>query len=237
MAHEKDLRIRVVVIGDHAVVRRGLLAFLEGEPDLDVVGDAPGDEEALALVASLQAKGNSPHVVLIDLKMPPPDGLDSVRAIRASYPDVQVVAVTSFGEEHRVRAALEAGAAGYLLKDAEADEVAAAVRAAHRGKFQLDPAITRALISGLRGLPTDLAKATITRRELEVLRLVGAGRSNKEIAPLLGISERTVRGHVSKILRKLSLSSRTQAAIWAIREGLVGVGGGEGSSGPHFLRS
>ena len=236
MAHENDLRIRVLVVGDHAIVRRGLLAFLKEEPDLDVVGDAPGGEEATALVASLEAQGNPPHVVLMDLRMPPPDGLDSIRAIRASYPDVQVVAVTSLGDEHRVHAALEAGAAGYLLKDAEADEVAAAVRAAYRGKFQLDPAIARRLISGLRGLPTNVANASITRRELDVLRLVGAGRSNKEIAALLGIGERTVRSHVSNILSKLSLSSRTQAAIWAVREGLVDTEG-EGSSGPHPLRA
>jgi DNA-binding NarL/FixJ family response regulator len=134
---------------------------------------------------------------------------------------VEVVALTSFGEEERVHAALEAGASGYLLKDADADEVAAAVRAAHRGGLQLDPTVARRLLSSLRSAPRGDPKAELTTREVEILRLLGAGKANKEIAAELAISERTARAHVSSILGKLGLSSRTQAALWAVREGLV----------------
>jgi DNA-binding NarL/FixJ family response regulator len=136
---------------------------------------------------------------------------------------VEVVALTSFGEEERVQAALEAGASGYLLKDAGADEVAAAVRAAHRGELQLDSAVARRLMSSLGAGSSSNLAAELTPRELDVVRLIGAGRANKEIASELGISERTARTHVSNILRKLGLSSRTQAALWAVREGHVGV--------------
>ena len=139
------------------------------------------------------------------------------------YDDVEVVALTSFAEEGRVHAALEAGASGYLLKAADADEVAAAVRAAHRGELQLDPAVARRLMSSLRAGPRRDLTTDLTPRELEVLRLVGAGKSNKAIAAELQISERTARTHVSNILRKLGLSSRTQAALWAVGEGLAGV--------------
>ena len=153
--------------------------------------------------------------------MAPPDGIAVTREIRARYRDVEVVALTSFGEEARVHAALDAGAAGYLLKDAEADEVVSAIRAAHRGELQLDPAIARRLMGRLRAAPRDDPAARMTARELEVLRVVGAGKANKEIAAELGISERTARTHVSNILSKLGLHSRTQAALWAVREGLV----------------
>jgi DNA-binding NarL/FixJ family response regulator len=159
----------------------------------------------------------------MDLHMEPLDGIESTRQVRARYDDVEVVALTSFAEEERVQAAIEAGASGYLLKDADADEVAAAVRAAHRGELQLDPVIARRLMSSLRAAPRHDLTEELTARELEVLRLVGAGRANKEIAAELQISERTARTHVSNILGKLGLSSRTQAALWAVREGLVEV--------------
>ena len=135
-----------------------------------------------------------------------------------------MVALTSFGEEERVHAALEAGASGYLLKDSDADEVSAAIRAAHRGEFPLDPAVARGLTSSLRAQSRDEPRAELTTREIDVLRLVGAGRTNKEIATELSISERTARTHVSNILAKLHLGSRTQAALWAVREGLVNIG-------------
>jgi DNA-binding NarL/FixJ family response regulator len=131
--------------------------------------------------------------------------------------------LTSFAEEERVHGALAAGASGYLLKDSDADEVAAAVRAAYRGELQLDPSVARRLMSSLRAGPREDLTAELTSRELEVLRLVGAGKANKEIAAQLSISDRTARTHVSNILRKLGLSSRTQAALWAAREGLVDV--------------
>jgi len=221
MAPEPDERINVLVVDDHAVVRRGLLAFLESESDIDVVGDADGGARALDLLSRLDADGRRPDVVVMDLQMRPLDGIESTRQIRARYSDVEVVALTSFGEQERVHAALEAGASGYLLKDADADEVAAAIRAAHRGELQLDPAVARRLMSSLRAAPAGDLTAELTVRELEVLSLVGAGKANKTIAAELAISERTARTHVSNILRKLGLSSRTQAALWATREGLV----------------
>ncbi|HEV2712509.1 MAG TPA: response regulator transcription factor [Gaiellaceae bacterium] len=224
MALEPDDKIRVLIVDDHAVVRRGLLAFLNSEPDLEVVGDAEGGTQALDLLTQLDSQGRRPDVVVMDLEMEPVDGIESTREIRARYDDVEVVALTSFGEEERVHAALEAGASGYLLKDSEADEVAAAVRAGHRGELQLDPAVARRLTLFLRADSDDAPKAELTTRELDVLRLLGAGRANKEIATELRISERTARTHVSNILGKLGLSSRTQAALWAVRKGLVNDG-------------
>lgn len=221
MPPESDDTIRVLVVDDHEVVRRGLLAFLEGEPDLEVVGDADGGTQALDLLDQLESEGRRPDVVVMDLKMSPVDGVESIRQIRARYAEVEVVALTSFTEEERVQAALEAGASGYLLKDSDVDQVAAGIRAAHRGELQLDPVIARRLMSSLRAAPSDALVAQLTPRELEVLRLVGAGRSNKEIAAELSITERTTRTHVSNILRKLGVSSRTQAALWAVREGLM----------------
>ena len=223
MTPEPDDRINVVVVDDHAVVRRGLLSFFDSESDLKVVGEADGGAQALELIAHLESQGRLPDVVVMDLQMEPLDGIESTRRIRACYDDVEVVALTSFGEEQRVQAALEAGASGYLLKDADAGEVAAAVRAAHRGELQLDPAVARRLMSSLRVPPRGDLTAELTSRELEVLQLVGAGKANKAIAAELGIGERTARTHVSNILGKLGLSSRTQAALWAVREGLVNV--------------
>jgi DNA-binding NarL/FixJ family response regulator len=224
MPPDSNERIRVLIVDDHAVVRRGLLDFLGSEPDLEVVGDADGGKEALDLLVRLDSEGRRPDVVVMDLQMTPLDGIEVTRRIRARYDDIEVVALTSFGEQERVYAALEAGASGYLLKDSEADEVAAAVRAARRGELQLDPALARRLTLSLRAAPSDEPKAELTTRELEVLRLLGAGKANKEIAAELSISERTARTHVSNILGKLGLTSRTQAALWAVREGLVKVG-------------
>jgi DNA-binding NarL/FixJ family response regulator len=220
MAADDD-KIRVLVVDDHAVVRRGLLAFLEGESDLDVVGDAEGGTEALDLLARLDAEGMRPDVVLMDLQMRPVDGIESTRMVRALYDDVEVVALTSFGEPERVQRALEAGASGYLLKDADADEVAAAIRAAYRGELLLDAAVARGLMSTLQ-VGTRSA-AALTPRELDVVALVGEGRANKEIARQLGIGERTARTHVSNVLHKLGLTSRTQLALWAVGERLVSL--------------
>src|SRR6059058_4359970 len=213
--------IRVVVADDHAVVRSGLLAFLEGEDDLEVVGAAEGGAEVLDLLARLDSEGVRPDVILMDLQMRPVDGIESTRRVRARYDDVEVVALTSFGEPELVQRALEAGASGYLLKDADADEVATAIRAAHRGELQLDAAVARPLMSTLQGGALVHSPAELTPRELDVVTLVGEGRANKEIARELGIGERTTRTHVSNILRKLGLTSRTQLALWAVGEGLV----------------
>jgi DNA-binding NarL/FixJ family response regulator len=217
----------VLVVDDHEVVRRGLHAFLDGEPDLEVIADAGGGEEALELFAQLDSEGRRPDVVLMDLQMAPVDGIETTRRLRELYPGVEVVALTSFAEKERVRAALESGASGYLLKDSEPAEVAAAVRSARRGEIQLDPAVTRPLITDLSAGANGVT-ALLTSRELEVLRLVGAGKANKEIAAELVISERTARTHVSNVLRKIGVSSRTQAAVLAVREGLVAAPDGEG---------
>jgi DNA-binding NarL/FixJ family response regulator len=218
-----DESIGVMIVDDHEVVRRGLLAFLDTEPDIEVLGEAGGGAQALDLLALMQSDGRLPDVIVMDLQMAPTDGIETTREVRALYNHIEVVALTSFAEEERVHAALEAGASGYLLKDSDADDVAAAVRAAHRGELKLDPVIARRLMSSLRAGPLDDPTAELTSRELEVLRLVAKGKPNKQIAAELEISERTARTHVSRILRKLRLSSRTQAALWAVREGLVEV--------------
>jgi len=214
MPLEVETTIRVLVVDDHAVVRRGLHAFLEGEEDIEVVGDAEDGEQALDVLAHLDADGRRPHVVLMDIQMEPVDGIESTRRIRARYEDVEVVALTSFGDEQRVHAAVRAGASGYLLKDADVDEVAVAIRAAHRGELQLDPAVARRLATAFGAAPRE---PELTARELDVLRLLADGQPNKAIAATLGITERTARTHVSRILAKLGLSSRTQAALWAAR--------------------
>lgn len=185
------------------------------------MGDAAGGEEAIEAFARLDAEGDRPDVVLMDLQMTPMDGIEATRRLRELHPGTEVVALTSFGERDRVMRALESGASGYLLKDSEPDEVAAAVRAAFRGELQLDPAVTRPLLEALAEDKPDDLQAMLTSRELEVLRLVGAGKANKEIASELVISERTARTHVSNVLRKIGVSSRTQAAVLAIRQGLV----------------
>jgi DNA-binding NarL/FixJ family response regulator len=216
--------IRVLIVDDHELVRRGLLGCLGSEPDMEVVGEAGGGAQALEVLAALDSEGRRPDVIVMDLQMAPIDGIESTRHIRALYDEIHVVALTSFADEERVHAALGAGAAGYVLKGSEADDVAAAVRAAHRGVLQIDPVVARALMSSHRRAPDDDPTAELTSRELDVLRLVAAGEPNKQIAAELAITERTARTHVSRILRKLRLSSRTQAALWAVREGLVEVG-------------
>ena len=211
-------RITVLLVDDHVVVRRGMRAFFDVVDDIEVVGEAGDGQTALDQVAALAATGQLPDVVLMDLLMPRLGGVAAIAEIKTRFPVVEVVALTSFSEAERVHAALEAGAAGYLLKDAEADEVAAAVRAAHRGEVHLDPAVARKLTQTLR---SPAHSAALTPRERDVLVLVGEGKSNQEIAGTLVISERTARTHVSNILVKLGLASRTQAALWAVREGLV----------------
>jgi DNA-binding NarL/FixJ family response regulator len=223
MDSERHEAIRVLVVDDHEVVRRGLLAFLDGEPDIDVVGEAGTGAEALDLLASMDSEGRPPDVIVMDLQMAPTDGILATRQVRALYHDVEVVALTSFGEEERVHAALQAGASGYVLKDSDADDVAAAIRAAHRGELQIDPVVARRLMSSLHKRRDEDPISELTSRERDVLRLVAAGEPNKRIATELEISERTARTHVSRILRKLDLSSRTQAALWAVKEGLVEV--------------
>ena len=211
--------IRVFLVDDHTVVRRGMRAFLDMLPDMQVIGEAADGQAALDELAVLDKADELPDVVLMDLLMPRLDGVAATHAIKQRHPDVQVVALTSFSEAERIHAALEAGAAGYLLKDAEADELAGAIRAARHGEVHLDPVVARKLTQLL--VAPENPATTLTAREREVLVLVAGGRSNQEIADALVISERTARTHVSNVLVKLGLASRTQAALWAIREGLA----------------
>jgi DNA-binding NarL/FixJ family response regulator len=212
--------IRVVIVDDHTVVRRGLRAFFATMDDVEVVDEASDGRAALDLLAKLETVDVLPDVVMMDLLMPRLDGIEATREIRARFPSVQVVAMTSFSESERVNAALAAGAAGYLLKDADSSEVAHAVRAAYAGEVHLDPAVARTLT---RSLVTKQDHTALTDRERDILVLVAHGLNNREIADKLLISERTARSHVSNILTKLGVASRTQAALWAIREGLATV--------------
>ena len=216
---EAMAQIRVLIVDDHAVVRRGIRAYLEVVDDVEVAAEAVNGQEALDRLDAMAAYGELPDVVLLDLLMPRMDGSVATARITQRYPGVKVVVLTSFGEMERVRTALSSGASGYLLKDAEPTEVVAAIRAAARGDVFLDPAVARGLTREIVSRPTGLG--ALTGREREVLILVAHGRSNQEIADELVISERTVRTHVSNVLRKLALTSRTQAALVAVREGLV----------------
>ncbi|MCW2576365.1 MAG: response regulator containing a CheY-like receiver domain protein and an DNA-binding domain [Modestobacter sp.] len=212
--------IRLMVVDDHAIVRRGILAYVDAVPALTVVGEAVDGQEALARLGQWQADGTPlPDVVLMDLQMPRMGGIEATEAIARAHPEVKVVVLTSFGEVERVHAALAAGAAGYLLKDAEPAEVVAAIRAAAAGEVHLDPAVARQLTRRMAGPQVGLA--ALTPREREILVLVAQGRANRDIADRLVISERTARTHVSNVLAKLQLPSRTQAALLAIREGLI----------------
>jgi DNA-binding NarL/FixJ family response regulator len=209
------MSIRILVADDHGVVRQGLEMYLELDPELEVVGQAVDGAEALHLARELK-----PDVVLMDLLMPAMDGIAATRAIRRELPDVEVIALTSVLENNMVFDAMRAGAVGYLLKDTNARALCQAVKAAAAGQVQLSPQVAERLI---REVPAPESPEKLTRRETEVLRLLARGRSNKEIAVDLSIAEKTVKTHVSNILGKLGVSSRTQAALHAIRIGLVSL--------------
>jgi DNA-binding NarL/FixJ family response regulator len=216
--------IGVFLVDDHRVVRAGLAAYLELVDDLEVVGEAVDGRQAIDRIALMEPGGHLPDVVLMDLVMPVMDGVAATVEIRARWPGVEVVAMTSFVEESKVRLALEAGAAGYLLKDADAGQVADAVRGAVAGRTHLDPVVARLLADSVRN--SRRPGPELTPREREVLALVAEGASNRQIAQRLVVSERTARTHVSAILAKLGVMSRTQAALWAVRQGLgPGPGG------------
>jgi DNA-binding NarL/FixJ family response regulator len=196
--------IRVIVVDDHAMVREGLAAVLTVEGDIDVVALAANGAEAVALVEE-----RTPDVVVMDLSMPVMDGVTATRAVRAASPDTRVLVLTSFTDRERVRRALEAGATGYQLKDAEPADLRAAVRAVHAGHAPLDPRIAGAL------LPAERPDEELSAREREVLQLVAQGLANKQIASALGISERTVKAHLGNVFRQIGVADRTSAAMWA----------------------
>jgi DNA-binding NarL/FixJ family response regulator len=212
-----SVSIAVMLVDDHRVVRTGVSAYLDLIDDILVIGEAADGRQALDQLAGLEPRDELPEVVLMDMVMPIMDGVTATRQIKARWPVVEVVAMTSFVEEAMVRDALEAGAAGYLLKDADADEVAHAIRAAVAGQMHLDPVVARLLADSVRSPRTP--GQSLTLREREVLALIADGASNRQIASSLVVSERTARTHVSAILSKLELVSRTQAALWAVREG------------------
>jgi NarL family two-component system response regulator LiaR len=210
--------IRILLVDDHAVVRQGLKAFLATEADIEVVGEASNGREAVEQVKRLK-----PDVVLMDLVMPQLDGIGATAEIKASSPDVDVIAMTSFIEDEKVFGAMRAGATGYVLKDADPDDVVHAIRSAAAGEVHLDPRVARRLMEELhpsKQKPTPTQEA-LSEREIEVLKLVAKGYSNQVIGEHLIISPKTAKTHVSNILSKLGLSSRTQAAVYAMREGLV----------------
>lgn len=208
------MAIRVLIVDDHSVVRQGLRMFLGSDPELDIVGEARDGAEALNLARQLQ-----PAVVLMDLLMPIMDGIQATAAIRRELPDVEVVALTSVLEDGAVIDAMRAGAIGYLLKDTDAAELRRAIKAAAAGQVQLSPEAAARLLREVR--TPEQTVEPLTSRETDVLRLLAQGRSNKEISQALNISEQTVKTHVSHILDKLGVPSRTQAALYAVRVGLV----------------
>jgi DNA-binding NarL/FixJ family response regulator len=204
---------RILITDDHGVVRQGLRMFLSLEPDLEVVGEASNGREALALARELR-----PDVVLMDLLMPVMDGIEATEAIRSELPEVEVIALTSVLEDTSVSGAVRAGAIGYLLKDTDAEELKRAIQAAAEGRVHLAPEAAARLMREVRASESP---EELTEREAEVLRLVARGHANKQIASSLFVSEKTVKAHVSSILMKLGVQSRTQAALHAVRTGLV----------------
>lgn len=211
------MSIRILLVDDHAVVRQGLKMFLGLDPDLEVVGEAENGEEAI-----LQTRALNPDVVLMDLLMPVMDGITAIAIIRRDFPDTEVIALTSVLEDEAVIKAMRSGAIGYLLKDTQAEELRRAIKAAASGQVQLSPQAAARL---MREVKAPDSPETLTERETDVLRLLALGRANKEIALELVIGEKTVKTHVSSILRKLNVPSRTQAALHAIRIGLVSMEG------------
>jgi NarL family two-component system response regulator LiaR len=212
-------QIRVLIVDDHAIVRKGLTVLLATEPDIKVVGEAQDGQEAVEKAASLK-----PDVALMDLVMPRMDGIEATRRITEAHPKTKILVLTSFAADDKVFPAVKAGALGYLLKDSSPEELLEAIHRVHRGEPSLESAIARKVLQEISH--PSAAKPTsdpLTEREMEVLRLIAQGLSNKEIASKIFIAEWTVRTHVSNILGKLHLASRTQAALYALRSGLASL--------------
>lgn len=214
-------RIGVLVVDDHRVVREGLRTFLELIEDVEIVGEATNGDEAIAKAAQLV-----PDVVLMDLVMPGTDGIEATRRIRDVSPTTKVIVLTSFVEDDKVFPAIKAGAAGYLLKDVEPSALEEAIRTVFRGEALLHPTVAVKLMQEYAGDEQKRPAGNLTDREMDVLRLLARGLSNREIARELVVAEKTVKTHVSNILAKLHLQDRTQAALYAVRRGLVDDGPG-----------
>ena len=212
-----ESRVRVLIVDDHAIVRKGIRALLSEADGFEVVGEAGNGQEAV-----LRAQETHPDVILMDVLMPGMDGIEATRQITRRWPAARVLVLTSFAADDKVFPAIKAGAAGYLLKDSSPDELVRAIRQVHRGEPSLHPTIARKLLQEI-ARPAELQPApeALTGREMAVLRLIAQGLSNQEIADRISVSEPTVRTHVSRILGKLHLASRTQAALYAVREGLT----------------
>ncbi len=209
--------IRILIADDHAVVRRGLRALIDTEPGMEAAGEAADGAEAVLKARSLQ-----PDVILLDLVMPHKDGIEAITEIKKENSDARILVLTSFAEDDKVFPAIKAGALGYLLKDSSPEELLQAIRNVHQGESSLHPTVARKLVREL-SQPSALppAEEQLTQREVGVLKMVAQGLSNQEIADTLVISERTVGKHVGNILDKLHLANRTQAALYALREGLA----------------
>ncbi|MFL5825160.1 MAG: response regulator [Thermoleophilaceae bacterium] len=206
--------IRVLIVDDHAVVREGLRTFLELQDDMQVVGEAGEGDEAVALAERVR-----PDVILMDLVMPGVDGIEAMRRLRRQVPSARAIVLTSFIDEEHILPAIRAGAAGYLIKNVEPQELARAVRSAAEGETLIDPAVAARLVEVLADDRDAARPEQLTPREQEVLELIGRGYSNKRIALELGVAEKTVKNHVSHVLSKLGVADRTQAALYAARVG------------------
>ena len=219
-AHKEDLEarvIRVLVVDDHAIIRKGMRAVLDLVPDIELVGEAENGKQALRMDLELR-----PDVILMDLMMPEMDGIACIREVKSQRPDARILVLTNFAGEDMIFPAIKAGAIGYHLKDSSPEALVEAIRQVSRGESSLHPLIARKLLDEFHA-PSEhqLSKEPLTPRELEVVRLIAQGYENREIAEHLVVSEATVRTHVSNILGKLHLASRTQAALYALREGLA----------------
>ncbi len=219
-------KIRVLIADDHVLVRKGIRALLSTKPDIEIVGEAGDGQQVIEQAAAL-----NPDVVLMDLVMPGVDGVEAIRQIAARQMGCRVLVLTSFSTDDKVFPAIKAGALGYLLKDSEPDDLVQAIRQVHRGESSLHPAIARKLLQEMsRPSPQPPTTDPLTERELEVLRLLAQGMTNREIAERLVVGEATVHTHVSNILAKLHLASRTQAALYALREGIARLDSSGGNS-------
>ena len=208
--------VRVLIADDHPLVREGLRSYLATVDGIEIVGEAADGEEAVSLAREL-----TPDVVLMDMAMPKLDGIEATRAILEAMPSTRVIALTSFATDDKVFPAIRAGAAGYLLKEAEPAEIAQAIAKAHRGEPILHPSVAERLMREVAAATPRSHRTDLTSRELEVLRLIASGRSNREIARELSVAEKTVKTHVSNVLAKLGVSDRTQAALYAVEHGLA----------------